>query len=145
MLQQPRLDEMAIHIGTARGTGGAANTFFAVYHDDAVIANPGCAGRARARAGSIVAVIAEDRQKRSPRLGVSADLAGDYPGEMHIFRCPIFLFAGERAGVASDTALQVNDHSQSCHVFAPSASMQVPENGHCDDLFPALQRHVELL
>src|ERR1019366_2637012 len=120
MLQQSRLDEMAIHIGTARGTGGAADTFFAVYHDDAVIANPRCAGRAGARAGSIVAVIAEDRQKRSPRLGVSADLAGDYSREMYIFGRTVLLFAGERAGVASDTALQVNDHSQSCHVFPVS-------------------------
>src|ERR1039458_1331538 len=99
MLYQPRLDEMAIHIGTARGTGAAADAFFAVYHDDAAIAGPACARRAAIHAGSIAAVIGEDGKKRSPRLGVSADLAGDYSREMHVFGRTVFLFAGERAGV----------------------------------------------
>ena len=123
-------------VGTIKFTVLAADAFVGIMHGDAAVQFVHGFGRTTPDAGGILAVIAQrwnimisNIRKRAYRLG---DLVGPVDAVGHI----VFVSAGDAAGAASDTALQVDDHGISRHLFSSYAFSILTRVAACRTVLP---------
>ena len=138
-------DEMSIHVGTGHRAGPAPDTFVLVHQNDTVGTGVSRASRAGMLARRLIAVIAEHGQESPPGRRICADLAGNDASVMHAEWSAVLLLARQRAGVAADTALQVDHHAKSSHGFMlPLSAVEVTQNRHGHDLLATRQLFLQL-
>ena len=102
-----RIDEQLI-VRAGHHAGAAADAGVAVQIDDAVAPTVERVGRTDPRAGRVVALVAEDREKESAGVGEGAFLDGLDPTAIDADRNLVLGFAGDRARVTPDALAKVD-------------------------------------